>query len=55
LGSIEGVLQFKVVATYAEPQKPTLQSKLQQRIIDVEQKKMNAKILTSHDLQNRDR
>jgi len=45
LGSIEGVLQFKVVATYAESQQPTLQSKLQQRIIDVEQKKMNAKLI----------
>jgi hypothetical protein len=45
LGSIEGVLQFKVVATYAESQQPTLQSKLQQRIIDVEQKKMDAKLM----------
>jgi len=45
LGSIEGILQFKVVATYAEPQQPKLQSKLQQRIIDVERKKIDAKLI----------
>lgn len=45
LGSIEGVLQFKVVASYAESQQSTLQLKLQQRIIDVEQKKKDAKLI----------
>lgn len=44
LGSIEGLLQFKIVATYATPQEPTLQSKLQQRIIDVEKQKKDAKL-----------
>jgi hypothetical protein len=44
LGSIEGVLQFKIVATYATPQKNSLQSKLQQRIIDVEKQKKDAKL-----------
>lgn len=44
LGSIEGVLQFKIVATYVTPQQNSLQSKLQQRIIDVEKQKKDAKL-----------
>ena len=44
LGSIEGLLQFKIVATYVAPQEQTLQSKLQQRIIDVEKQKKDAKL-----------
>jgi hypothetical protein len=44
LGSIEGVLQFKIVATYTSPEQQTVQSKLQQRIIDVEKQKKNAKL-----------
>lgn len=44
LGSIEGVLQFKIVATYTTPEQQTLQSKLQQRIIDVEKQKKDAKL-----------
>jgi hypothetical protein len=44
LGSIEGVLQFKIVATYTSPEQQTVQSKLQQRIIDVEKQKKDAKL-----------
>ena len=44
LGSLEGVLQFKIVATYTSPEQQTLQSKLQQRIIDVEKQKKDAKL-----------
>ncbi|MFN5914731.1 MAG: hypothetical protein ACK43J_10110 [Chitinophagaceae bacterium] len=45
LGSIEGVLQFKIIASYTSiNQEPTLQSKLQQRIIDVEKQKREAKL-----------
>ena len=44
LGSLEGVLQFKIVATYTSPEQQTLQSKLQQRIIDVENQKKDAKL-----------
>jgi|LauGreDrversion4_2_1035121.scaffolds.fasta_scaffold58171_4 hypothetical protein len=44
LGSVEGLLQFKIVATYVAPQEQTLQSKLQQRIIDVEKQKKDAKL-----------
>lgn len=45
LGSVEGVLQFKIIATYSSVnQEPTLQSKLQQRIIDVEKQKREAKL-----------
>lgn len=44
LGAIEGVLQFKIVATYTLPEQTTLQSKLQQRIIDVEKKKKDEKL-----------
>jgi len=45
LGTIEGILQFKIVATYAEPQQQTLQSKLQQRIINVEKQAKVAKLI----------
>lgn len=45
LGSIEGVLQFKIVATYATPQQQNLQSKLQQRIIEVEKKNQDARLI----------
>jgi hypothetical protein len=44
LGSLEGVLQFKIVATYTSPEQQTVQSKLQQRIIDVEKQKKDAKL-----------
>ena len=44
LGAVEGVLQFKIVATYTSPEQTSLQSKLQQRIIDVEKKKKDEKL-----------
>ncbi len=45
LGAVEGVLQFKIVATFTSPELTTLQSKLQQRIIDVEKKKKDEKLV----------
>jgi len=45
LGSIEGFLQFKIVATYTAPQQQNLQSKLQQRIIEVEKKNQDARLI----------
>ena len=45
LGTVEGVLQFKIVATYPAPQQQTSQSKLQQRIIYVEKQARDAKLI----------
>jgi len=45
LGTVEGLLQFKIVATYADPQQQNLQSKLQQRIIYVEKQAKDAKLI----------
>lgn len=45
LGTVEGFLQFKIVANYLSGStEPSLQSKLQQKIITVEQQKRNAKL-----------
>lgn len=46
LGSIDGVLQFKIVATYITPQQQGVQSKLQQRITEVEKQKQDARIIS---------
>ena len=45
LGAVEGILQFKIVATFTSPEQTSLQSKLQQRVIDVENKKKDEKLV----------
>lgn len=44
LGSIDGLLQFKIVAKYTSPDQSILQSKLQQHIMDVENRKKDEKL-----------